>query len=48
MLDPNGTPQVPSGETVIEPGDALVMVTRKENAEQLRQALLGETHGLDT
>jgi trk system potassium uptake protein len=48
VLDPNGTPQVPSGETVIEPGDALVMVTRKENAEQLRQALLGETHGLDT
>jgi trk system potassium uptake protein len=48
IVNQDGGPEIPGGDTVIERGDALVMVTRKENVEQLRQALLGETHGLDT
>lgn len=48
VVDPNGQPTIPHGETELMPGDAVVVVTRKENVELLRQALVGETHGMDT
>lgn len=48
IVDPGGVPRIPSGETRLNPGDALVVVTRRENQEMLREALIGSTHGLDT
>ena len=47
-VDPGGVPRIPSGETRLNAGDALVVVTRRENHEMLREALIGSTHGLDT
>jgi trk system potassium uptake protein len=48
VVDPGGVPRIPSGETRLSPGDALVVVTRKECLDVLRDALIGATHGLDT
>ncbi len=48
IVDPGGVPRIPSGETRLNVGDALVVVTRKENHSILRDALIGSTHGLDT
>jgi trk system potassium uptake protein len=48
VVDPGGVPRIPSGETRLSPGDALVVVTRKESLDVLRDALIGATHGLDT
>jgi trk system potassium uptake protein TrkA len=48
IVDPGGVPRIPSGETRLNAGDALVVVTRRENHEMLREALIGSTHGLDT
>jgi trk system potassium uptake protein TrkA len=48
IVDPGGVPRIPSGDTRLNPGDALVVVTRKESAPMLREALIGSTHGLDT
>ena len=48
VVDPGGVPRIPSGETRLNPGDALVVVTRKESLDMLREALVGVTHGLDT
>ncbi|MFN0146733.1 MAG: potassium channel family protein [Dehalococcoidia bacterium] len=48
VVDPGGVPRIPSGETRLNPGDALVVVTRKESLDMLREALIGVTHGLDT
>ena len=48
VVDPGGVPRIPSGDTRLNPGDALVVVTRKESAPMLREALIGATHGLDT
>lgn len=48
VVDPGGVPRIPSGDTRLNAGDALVVVTRRESAPLLRQALIGSTHGLDT
>jgi trk system potassium uptake protein TrkA len=48
VVDPGGVPRIPSGETRLNAGDALVVVTRNESLDVLREALIGATHGLDT
>ncbi len=48
IVDPGGVPRIPSGDTRLHAGDALVVVTRRENKEMLREALIGSTHGMDT
>jgi trk system potassium uptake protein TrkA len=48
VVDPGGVPRIPSGETRLNPGDSLVVVTRNECVDMLRDALIGTTHGLDT
>ncbi|GAB4329888.1 MAG: NAD-binding protein [Dehalococcoidia bacterium] len=48
IVDPGGVPRIPGGDTRLNPGDALVVVTRKEYRDTLREALIGTTHGLDT
>lgn len=48
VVDPGGVPRIPSGDTRLNAGDSLVIVTRKESMEYLREALVGTTHGLDT
>ncbi|MCC6382802.1 MAG: TrkA family potassium uptake protein [Dehalococcoidia bacterium] len=48
VVDPGGVPRIPSGDTRLNAGDALVVVTRKESLNLLREALIGSTHGLDT
>ncbi|MBI2764355.1 MAG: TrkA family potassium uptake protein [Chloroflexi bacterium] len=48
VVDPGGVPRIPSGDTRLQAGDALVVVTRRESAAVLREALIGSTHGLDT
>jgi trk system potassium uptake protein TrkA len=48
VVDPGGVPRIPSGETRLNAGDALVVVTRNESLDLLREALIGATHGLDT
>jgi trk system potassium uptake protein TrkA len=48
VVDPGGVPRIPGGDTRLNPGDALVIVTRKESVELVREALIGSTHGLDT
>lgn len=48
IVDPGGVPRIPSGDTRLSPGDALVLVAREESMPMLREALIGSTHGLDT
>ncbi len=48
VVDSGGVPRIPSGETRLNPGDALVVATRKECLDLLREALIGATHGMDT
>jgi trk system potassium uptake protein TrkA len=48
VVDPGGAPRIPTGDTVLNAGDALVLVTRKDGVETLKEALVGATHGLDT
>ena len=48
VVDAGGVPRIPSGDTRLNRGDALVVATRKENLDLLREALIGATHGLDT
>ncbi len=48
IVDPGGVPRIPSGETRLHAGDALVVVTRKESEDLLREVLIGSTHGMDT
>jgi len=48
IVDPGGVPRMPSGETRLAAGDALVLVTRKESLQVLKEQLIGSTHGLDT
>ena len=48
IVDPGGMPRLPSGDTRLNPGDALVVATRKETIPLLREVLIGSTHGLDT
>ncbi len=48
IVDSGGVPRIPTGDTRLNPGDALVVVTRKESAPMLREALVGSTHGMDT
>ena len=48
IVDPGGVPRIPNGETRLHAGDALVIVTRQESMEWLREAFIGSSHGLDT
>ncbi|MCK9519079.1 MAG: NAD-binding protein [Dehalococcoidia bacterium] len=48
VVDPGGVPRIPSGDTRLNAGDALVVVTQRESTALLREALIGSTHGLDT
>ena len=48
IVDPGGVPRMPSGDTRLSPGDALVIVSRKESLGILKEQLIGSTHGLDT
>ncbi len=48
VVDPGGVPRMPTGDTRLNAGDAVVVVTRKESEDALREALVGSTHGLDT
>src|SRR5439155_27160075 len=48
VVDPGGVPRIPSGDTRLNGGDALVVVTRNETIGLLKEALIGSTHGLDT
>jgi trk system potassium uptake protein len=48
IVDPGGMPRMPSGDTRLNAGDALVLVTRRETMGALREVLIGSTHGLDT
>lgn len=48
IVDPGGVPRIPSGDTRLHAGDALVVVTRTESSPILREALIGAVHGLDT
>jgi Trk K+ transport system NAD-binding subunit len=48
VVDPAGAPRIPAGDTVLNAGDALVIVTRKDGLDSLKEALVGATHGLDT
>jgi trk system potassium uptake protein TrkA len=48
IVDPAGVPRIPGGETRLYPGDALVVVTRRECLPMLREAVIGSTHGMDT
>lgn len=48
VVDPGGVPRIPTGDTRLNAGDAVVVVTRRESEPALREALIGTTHGLDT
>lgn len=48
VVDPGGVPRMPTGDTRLNAGDAVVVVTRKESEDALREALVGSTHGMDT
>ena len=48
IVDEQGAPRIPHGDTIVYTGDALVLVTRKEGVDALKEALIGTTHGLDT
>lgn len=48
IVDPAGVPRIPGGDTRLNPGDALVVVTRNECLGSLREVLVGAVHGLDT
>jgi Trk K+ transport system NAD-binding subunit len=48
IVDPGGVPRMPSGDTRLSAGDALVVVCRKESLTILKEQLIGSTHGLDT
>lgn len=48
IVDPGGVPRMPSGDTRLNAGDALVVVTRKDSMAMLREVLIGSTHGMDT
>ncbi|GIW13775.1 MAG: hypothetical protein KatS3mg062_1214 [Tepidiforma sp.] len=48
VVDPGGVPRMPSGDTRLHAGDALVVVAPKESLDMLREQLVGSTHGLDT
>ena len=48
IVDQGGSPRIPSADTRLSPGDALVVVVRSNTRETLREALIGATHGLDT
>lgn len=48
IVDPSGLPRIPDTESPLNVGDALVVVTRKESVERLKQSLVGETQGLET
>lgn len=48
IVDPGGVPRMPSGDTRLNAGDALVVVSRKESLAILKEQLIGSTHGMDT
>jgi len=48
IVDPGGVPRMPSGDTRLNAGDALVIVSRQESLATLKEQLIGSPHGLDT
>lgn len=48
IVDPAGMPRLPGGDTRLNSGDSLVVVTHRESMPMLREVLIGSTHGLDT
>ncbi len=48
IIDSGGVPRVPGADTTLTAGDALVVVTRAESKDRLREALIGRAHGFDT
>jgi trk system potassium uptake protein TrkA len=44
----DGTPRLPTGDTRLEAGDALVVVTRRDNVDRLQQVFSGTGAGLET
>jgi len=48
VVGPDGMPRVPSGDTRVEAGDALVVVTRHEGVDRLKQVFAGTGAGLET
>jgi trk system potassium uptake protein TrkA len=48
IVDPGGVPRIPSGDTRLHAGDALVVVTPNESVDMLKEAVIGSTHGMDT
>ena len=48
IVDQGGSPRVPSADSRLNPGDALVVVARNDTRDALKEALIGATHGLDT
>jgi trk system potassium uptake protein TrkA len=48
IVDQGGSPRVPSADSRLNPGDALVVVVRSDTRDALKEALIGATHGLDT
>jgi trk system potassium uptake protein TrkA len=48
IVDPGGVPRMPGGDTRLNAGDALVIVSRKESLAMLKEQLIGSPHGLDT
>ena len=48
IVDPGGVPRMPSVDTRLSAGDALVVVSRRESLDILKEQLIGSTHGLDT
>jgi trk system potassium uptake protein TrkA len=43
IVDPDGTPKIPTGETRLQADDALLAVTRVENVDRLKQILTSRT-----
>ncbi|MEO6398334.1 MAG: TrkA family potassium uptake protein [Tepidiformaceae bacterium] len=48
VVDSGGVPRMPSGDTRLTAGDAVIVVTRPDSLPMLREILIGSTHGLDT
>lgn len=47
VVSVDGPPRVPSGDTVLMPGDELIVVMREESEEELRRLVAGPSGGMD-
>ncbi|MFN0095583.1 MAG: potassium channel family protein [Dehalococcoidia bacterium] len=48
VVDEGGVPRIPTSQTRLSAGDALVVATRRESVDLLRDALVGAPRGLET